>query len=91
MKTLRELGVKIYSGKIVQRLIADPLHGDKVVDPHRRTVVSKTVDEGFIDDENIVYNDYKDMPDEEKLTKEGDIIIKLAPPYSKYTADENQS
>ena len=81
MKTLRELGVKIYSGKIVQRMIADPLHGDEVVDPHRRTVVSKTVEEGFIDDENIVYNDYKDMPDEEKLTKEGDIIIKLAPPY----------
>ena len=31
MKTLRELGVKIYSGKIVQRLIADPVHGDEIV------------------------------------------------------------
>ena len=80
-KTLRELNVKIYSGKIVQRLIADPLHGDVVVDPKRKTIVSKTIEEGFVDDENIIYNDYKDMPDEEKLTKEGDILIKLAPPY----------
>lgn len=88
MKTLKDLGVKVYSGKVVQRLIADPLMGDKVVDPQRKTVVSKTVDEGFIDDENVVLNDYKALPDDEKLTKEGDIIIKLTPPYKAAIIDK---
>ena len=87
-KTLRELGIKIYSGKIVQRLIADPLQGDVAVDLQRRTIVSKTVEEGYIDDDNIVLNDYKVMPDDEKLTKEGDIIIKLAPPYRAVIIDQ---
>lgn len=89
MKTLKELGAKIYSGKIVQRLTADPLNNDKVVDPNRKTIVSKTIEEGFVDDENIVFNDYKVLPDYEKLTKEGDIVIKLAPPYRATIIDKD--
>lgn len=81
MKTLRELNARVYSGKIIQRLIADPMKNEEVLDKARKTIVSKTVDEGFIDDKCIIYNDYKVLPDEEKLTRVGDIIIKLAPPY----------
>lgn len=88
MKTLKELGAKVYSGKIIQRLIVDPLNNEEVVDKERRTIVSKTVDEGFIDDECVIYNDYKVLPDVEKLTRVGDIIIKLAPPYRATIIDE---
>ena len=43
MKTLKELGAKVYSGKIIQRLIVDPLNNEEVVDKERRTIVSAGV------------------------------------------------
>lgn len=81
MKTLKELNVSITSGTIITRLVADSLKGETAADFGRKTIVSKTVEEGYIDDESLLINDYKVEPDEKKLTKEGDIIIKLAAPY----------
>lgn len=81
MRTLKEIGATISSGTIITRLTAEKLKGEQAVDIQRKTIVSKTVERGYIDDEAIVYNDYKVLPDANKLTKEGDIIIKLAAPY----------
>lgn len=81
MKTLRDLGAYIIGGQIVQRVIADIERGDEIVDSQRKTIVAKTVSEGIIDDEGIVVNDYKTTFDNKKITKEGDIVVKLSAPY----------
>ena len=80
MKTLKELGVNIIGGQILARVNADPNKGDKVLDYKRKTVLAKSVDEGVLVEENIPCNDYKTLPDEKRLTKKGDIIIKMNAP-----------
>lgn len=89
MKTLRDLGVYILGGQIVQRVIADVERGDTIADPQRKTVVAKTVSEGIIDDEGIVVNDYKTTFDDKKITREGDIIVKLSAPYNAAIIDKD--
>lgn len=90
MKTLKELGVNIIGGQILARVNADPNKGDKVLDYKRKTVLAKSVDEGVLVEENIPCNDYKTLPDEKRLTKKGDIIIKMNAPFYSCLIEENQ-
>lgn len=87
MKKLEEI-CTLTSGSIITRLTADRLRGEVANDVGRRTIVSKTVEKGYISETDIVINDYKEVPPEQKLTKEGDIIIKLAAPYRAALIDE---
>lgn len=80
MKKLKEI-CTLTSGSIITRLTADKIRGEVANDIGRRTIVSKTVEKGYISDSDIVINDYKEIPNNNKLTKEGDIVIKLASPY----------
>lgn len=80
MKRLEEI-CTLTSGSIITRLTADKLRGEIANDVGRKTIVSKTVEKGYISESDIVVNDYKDVPADSKLTKEGDIVIKLAAPY----------
>lgn len=89
MKTLRELNVEIIGGQIVQRAIVDEARGDEVVDAKRKTIVAKTINEGLIDDESVVLNDYKMNFDEKKLTHEGDVVVKMSAPYNAVIIDKD--
>lgn len=80
MKTLKEI-CTLSSGSIITRLTADRIRGEVANDIGRKTIVSKTVEKGYISDADVVVNDYKEIPNDNKLTKEGDIVIKLAAPY----------
>lgn len=80
MAKLKEL-ISITGGQILNRVTCDETKDDPIIDENRRTIYSKTVDKGRIDDDNIVYNNYKTELDDKKITKEGDIIIKLSAPY----------
>lgn len=88
MAKLKEF-ISITGGQIISRVIADEKKDDPVVDKNRRTISAKTVDKGRIDDENIVYNNYKAELDSKKLTKEGDIVIKLSAPYCAAVIDKD--
>ena len=89
MKKLRDVGeIVIDSGQIISRVIADKNRGDEVVAPQVKTIVAKTVAKGYIDDENLVINDYKTKLDDKRLTKEGDIVFKLSSPYSAALIDK---
>ena len=85
---LKELGLEITGGQIVQRVIADLTRGEEVLDPDRKTIVAKTIAEGLIDDEGIVVNNYKTTFDDKKLTHEGDIVVKLSAPYNAVIIDK---
>lgn len=84
-----DLKPTIVGGQIVKRVIADPIKGDEVVDKARRTIVAKTVDEGCINEDGIVINDYRTAPDPKRLTKEGDIVVKLSSPYNAVIIDKD--
>lgn len=71
----------IIGGQILSRVTADPKHNDKPIRLKFPTIVAKTINAGIVDDDNIVYNDYKKEIDEKRLTKEGDIVIKLTTPH----------
>lgn len=88
-KKLKELGLEIVGGQIVQRVIADLVRGEEVLDPARKTIVAKTVAEGLIDEEGIVVNNYKTTFDDKKLTHEGDIVVKLSAPYNAVIIDKD--
>ena len=89
MKQLKNLNLNIIGGQIVKRVIAEPIKGDTVIDEARKTVVAKSVSEGCFNEEGIVVNNYKSEPDPKRLTKEGDIIIKLSAPYNALIVDKD--
>ena len=82
-----DLNPTIIGGQIVKRVIADPIKKDEVVDEGRKTIVAKTVSEGCINEEGIVINNYKAEPDSKRLTREGDIVVKLSSPYNAVIID----
>ena len=84
-----DLEPTIIGGQIVKRVIADPIKKDEVVDEARKTIVAKTIGEGCINDDGVVINNYKAIPDPKRLTKEGDIVVKLSSPYSAVIIDKN--
>lgn len=84
-----DLKPTIIGGQIVKRVIADPVKGDEVVDEARKTIVAKTVGEGCINEEGIIINNYKSEPDPKRLTKEGDIVVKLSSPYNAVIIDKD--
>ena len=86
---LKELGLELVGGQIVQRVIADVVRGEEVLDHERKTIVAKTIAEGLIDEEGIVVNNYKTTFDDKKLTHEGDIIVKLSAPYNAVIIDKD--
>lgn len=81
--------INITSGQIVNRVQVNKDKGDKIVDKNRKVIVAKTISNGIIDDESIDVMDLKVQPDENKLTKEGDIIIKLSKPYGAALIDKD--
>lgn len=89
MATLKELGVRIIGGQIISRVIYDEKMNEPIVDANRRTIVSKTVGEGIIEDEDVVYNNYRVTLDENRLTRVGDIVMKLSSPYNAVLIDKD--
>lgn len=80
--------ISITGGQIVNRVQVNKDKGDEVVDRGRKVIVPKTINNGVIDDDNIDVMDLKAIPDENKLTKEGDIIVKLSKPYGAAMIDK---
>lgn len=87
MVKFADLKPTIIGGQIVKRVIADPLKEDKVVDSERKTIVAKTIGEGCINEDGIVINNYKSEPDPKRLTREGDVVVKLSSPYNAVIID----
>ena len=89
MIKLADLKPTIVGGQIVKRTIVDPMKGDAVVDEARRTIVAKTIGDGCINEDGVVINNYKSEPDSKRLTKEGDVVVKLSSPYNAVIIDKD--
>ncbi len=84
-KTMEQLKINIIGGQIINRVLAN---ADDVFEK-RGTIVAKTISSGFINDEDIVYNNYRTNIDERRVTKENDIVIKVTPPFAAALVDKN--
>ena len=87
-KSIENLEIKITGGQIINRVLADEKNNDEVIET-RGTIVAKTISSGYINDEDIVINNYKTTCDAKRITKEDDIIIKVTPPFAAALVDKN--
>lgn len=80
-RKIGEMGISIMTGQIMSRIAAKADIGEEVVD-QRRVIIPKAINEdGSISVEAMPVEDLKIVPDENKMTKNGDIVIKLSTPY----------
>ncbi len=77
-ETVEKLGLSVTGGQIVARLVANKSLGE--TGNRIGTIVAKTVKNGYLSHEDIVYNEYRADPDLKKFTKKGDVVIKLTQP-----------
>ena len=81
MKKLSECGVQIIGGQIMSRVTANTEKGDEIAEI-RKVLVPKCIhNDGTIVAEDMPEENLKVSPDPKKLTKAGDIVIKLSTPY----------
>ena len=83
-KRLEELNVEVIGGQIISRVLSDENDSIEI-----KTVVAKTINDGYIDEDNLVINSYKKDVEEKRITKLNDIIIKLTAPFSAVKVDED--
>lgn len=82
-RTFKDLKIKIIGGQIINRVL--PNVNDAV--ESRGTIVAKTISSGYINDEDIIVNQYKTNCDEKRITKLNDIVIKITPPFAAALVD----
>ena len=73
-------GLSFIGGQITSRIESDERKGDPVIGKIK-VIPPKAIKEGKIDHDELYELEYKTEFDEKKLTKEGDIVVKLSTPY----------
>ena len=73
-------GLSFIGGQITSRIVSDEMKNERVIGKVR-VIPPKALKAGKIEHEELYELDYKTEFDEKKLTKEGDIVVKLSSPY----------
>lgn len=80
-KKINELLIEVVGGQIMSRVTANEKAGDPIIEK-RKVVVPKSIcSDGSINVGDMAEENLKVPADEKKLTREGDIVIKLSTPY----------
>ena len=86
IKTLKISDIaEVVSGQIMSRVSAEKGNEDKTIVEMRVIVPKAITSEGFISAADIPTERLMAMPDERRITKEGDIVIKLSTPFDSAT------
>ena len=81
MKKLSECGIQIIGGQIMSRVTANTEKGDEIVET-RKVLIPKCIhSDGTITAADMPEENLRVLADPKKLTKIGDIVMKLSPPY----------
>lgn len=81
---------QIYSGQITSRVEAKEEIGDEVVE-ERKVLVPKAIMDGRINYSDLGLVKLKKVTDENRITKEGDIVLKLSSPHDAvYIQEEDE-
>ena len=73
--------IKIYSGQIMGRITVDKNNEEKAVAEFREIVPKAITANGTIDASELLVEQVITIPDYNKITELGDIVIKLSTPY----------
>lgn len=83
-----DTGIRVTTGQIMSRISAKEGAGEEVIQS-RRVIIPKAINpDGSISIEDLPEENLKTEPDENKITKSGDIVIKLSTPYDAAIVDE---
>lgn len=77
---MTETGMTITSGQNVNRMMIRP--GDAGNGEVVGTIVAKTITNGYLEKKDLVFNEYKEAIPSEKLTREGDVVLKITQPLA---------
>lgn len=85
-----EKQANVYAGQIMTRVSADAAKGEEVI-AQATVLVPKAISNGVVIREYLGKAELKQHLDAEKVTKKGDIVIKLSTPYDcTYITEENE-
>lgn len=83
-------GLSFIGGQITSRIEADEKKNEKAIGTVK-VIPPKAIKAGKIEHEELYDVDYKTEFDEKKLTKAGDIVVKLSSPYdAAYVSEEDE-
>lgn len=86
--TLKELNLEIIGGQIMSRVVAKTENGEEVA-LSRNVIIPKAIlSSGTIDTSVLPTENLKTDVDNKRITKVGDIVIKLSPPFDAAVIDE---
>lgn len=91
MYNLKELQIEIIGGQIMSRVIAKTDLDENIAETRKVIVPKAILAEGTIDVTELPEEDLKVIADEKRITKEGDIVIKLSTPYNAALIDEESA
>ena len=89
VKLIDERISTIIGGQIMTRLTAKEESGDSVVEERRIMIPKCILSDGTIDVSELPVEKLKSPADEKKITRAGDIVIKLSTPYDSAIVTED--
>lgn len=75
-----DISENIYSGQIISRVEAKKEVGDEVIE-ERKVLIPKAISGGRVTHAGLGTVELKKAADEDRITREGDIVLKLSTPY----------
>lgn len=90
MKIGNVSGISVYSGQIISRVEAKDEVGDDVLE-ERQVLIPKAISNGRVNHSDLGTAKLKKSVDNERITKKGDVILKLSTPYdAAYIEDDDE-
>ena len=86
--TLREMNIEIIGGQIMSRVTAKAENGEQAVVTRKVIIPKGILSSGVVDVSVLPEEGLKVDVDEKRITKVGDIVIKLSPPFDAAIIDE---
>lgn len=77
---IEDIAKKVYSGQIISRVEAKEEVGDEVLE-ERKVLVPKAISGGRVTHADLSTVKLKKSVDEDRITRQGDIVLKLSTPY----------
>lgn len=80
--------INVYSGQIISRLEAKDEVGDNVLE-ERKVLIPKAISNGRVNHSDLGIVKLKKSVDAERITKKGDVVLKLSTPYDAAYIEED--
>ncbi len=82
-------GIRVISGQIMSRVTASTKNGEESIGTYKVIIPKCINSDGTLTLADMAEEELKTVPDEKRVTKAGDIVMKLSTPYSAAMIDKS--